>query len=137
MHNRLLTFALPALLLGLAAHVPAMAAPTHSLSATFSACTDRARGLAAQKTCIAQETARQDARLNAAYAALGRKLTPAARSRLQVAQRAWLQTRARDGEFVTSLLGAPPSVNLEGAVMDAQALASRADLLEHYLDQLR
>lgn len=115
----------------------ALATPAVGLSRTFDTCTDRARGLAQQKTCIAAEKGRQDKRLNEVYGQLGRKLDASGRAKLQLAQRAWLQWHARDGEFVTALLGAGPSVNPEGAVMEAQRLAARADVLKQYLDQLR
>jgi len=115
----------------------AMATPAEGLSRTFDTCTDRARGQAQQNACIAAEKGRQDKRLNDVYGQLGRKLGASGRAKLQLAQRAWLQWHARDGEFVTALLGAGPSVNPEGAVLEAQRLAARATMLEHYLDQLR
>lgn len=136
---RLIATALPVLLFAatVAASGTASATPAAGLSATFDTCTDRASGLKQQQTCIAQEKARQDQRLNAVYAQLGRKLTPAARAKLQVAERAWLQAHARDGEFVTALLGAPVTVNPEGGVMEAQRLAARATVLEQWLEQVR
>ncbi|NIJ70631.1 lysozyme inhibitor LprI family protein [Xanthomonas sp. 60] len=131
--------ALSALLLAaaLTATSTASATPAAGLSATFDTCTDRARGMKDQQACIAQEKARQDKRLNDVYAQLGRRLTPASRAKLQVAERAWLQSHARDGEFVTALLGAPATVNPEGGVMEAQRLAARATVLEQYLEQVR
>lgn len=129
----------PALLLAatLSASGTASATPAAGLSATFDSCTDRARGLKDQQACITQEKARQDKRLNDVYAQLGRRLTAASRAKLQVAERAWLQSHARDGEFVTALLGAPATVNPEGGVMEAQRLAARATVLEQYLEQVR
>lgn len=138
MRARLPCFSLAStLLLGLALTGTAAATPAAGLSAAFDTCTDRARGLSQQRACVTQEKTRQDKRLNDVQVQLLRRLAPAARSRLQVAQRGWLQWHAREGEFATSLLGAPPTVHLEGGVMEAQRLAARAETLEHYLDQLR
>ncbi len=76
-------------------------------SATYTRCLrtgDAARGVTpAMAGCINAELARQDKRLNAAYAGAMARLTPKARTDLRAVQRAWI--KSRDAECDANLTG--------------------------------
>lgn len=76
-------------------------------SATYSQCLktgDAARGVTpAMAGCINAELARQDKRLNTAYAGAMARLPAPAKERLRTAQRAWI--KSRDAECSANLTG--------------------------------
>lgn len=113
----------------------AAAAPAGSgLSATFTSCRDSAQGAVAQAACLSAERARQDQRLNQVYKHLQTRLTGTSRTRLVAAQRAWLQSRTRDGELEAALYDDSQPGNLQGELNDVVRLARRADQLQTYLE---
>lgn len=70
------------------------------LSKRFSACMDKSGGVTVTMIdCIAEETERQDARLNKAYKALMASLSAPRKKQLQEAQRAWLKFRDGNCDF--------------------------------------
>lgn len=76
-------------------------------SATYTRCLrtgDAARGVTpAMAGCINAELARQDKRLNTAYAGAMARLSPKAKTNLRTVQRAWIKTR--DAECSANLTG--------------------------------
>lgn len=76
-------------------------------SATYTRCLrtgDAARGVTpAMAACINAELARQDKRLNTAYARAMARLSPKAKTQLRTVQRAWIKTR--DAECSANLTG--------------------------------
>jgi uncharacterized protein YecT (DUF1311 family) len=71
--------------------VTALCGPSPSRAEAFDTCIARSDGVsAAMLDCGAQEIARWDLRLNAAYRILMEALPPPARARLQIEERAWL-----------------------------------------------
>ncbi len=89
-----------------------------------------------QAACLTSESARQDQRLNQAYRQLQAKLTGAKKTKLVNAQRAWLQSRSRDGELDTALYDDSQPGNLQGELNDVMRLSARADQLQKYLQLL-
>ncbi len=115
----------------------ATAAPAASgLSAAFTACKDNAQGAIEQAACLTSESARQDQRLNQAYKQLQARLNGAKKTKLVNAQRAWLQSRSRDGELDTALYDDSQPGNLQGEMNDVMRLSARADQLQKYLQLL-
>lgn len=92
---------LPALSLALALSLPGMLhAQDSPLSKRFSSCMDKSGGVTATMIdCMAEETERQDARLNKAYKALMASLNAPRKKQLQEAQRAWLKFRDGNCDF--------------------------------------
>jgi uncharacterized protein YecT (DUF1311 family) len=109
----------------------ASAAPASS--AAFEACTERAQGAIEQAACLADESERQDRRLNQLYQQLQARLDATAKARLLAAQRAWLQSRQRDGELEAALYDDSQPENLQQELNDTERLRARADQLETYL----
>jgi uncharacterized protein YecT (DUF1311 family) len=65
-----------------------------NLSQTFKTCMDRTTGATFEmRNCIAQETERQDKRLNTAFQALIKSWTPKRQAQLRDAQRKWIAYR--------------------------------------------
>ena len=95
-----------------------------ALSATYQACSGRAQGIIEEAACLSSESDRQDRRLNQAYQQLQERLD---------AQRAWLQSRQRDGELETALYDDSQPGNLQQKLNDTERLRARADQLETYL----
>lgn len=124
--------AVAALAIGTATAAPAAT----GLSPTFTACRDKAQGAIEQAACLSSETTRQDQRLNQAYRQLQAKLSGAKKTRLVNAQRAWLQSRSRDGELETALYDDSQPGNLQSGLNDAMRLSARADQLQAYLQLL-
>ncbi len=124
--------AVAALAIGTATAAPAAT----GLSPTFTACRDKAQGAIEQAACLSSETTRQDQRLNQAYKQLQAKLSGAKKTRLVNAQRAWLQSRSRDGELETALYDDSQPGNLQSGLNDAMRLSARADQLQAYLQLL-
>lgn len=110
---------------------PASAAP--ALSAAYQACADQAQGAIEQAACLADESERQDRRLNQVYQQLQTQLGAPAKARLLAAQRAWLQARQRDGELEAALYDDSQPGNLQQGLNDTERLRARADQLERYL----
>ena len=121
--------AVAALAIGTATAAPAAT----GLSPTFTACRDKAQGAIEQAACLSSETTRQDQRLNQAYKQLQAKLSGAKKTKLVNAQRAWLQSRSRDGELDTALYDDSQPGNLQQKLNDTERLRARADQLETYL----
>lgn len=96
-----------ALLLGLALPTGAIAVPTRGdpTAIVLQRCLAAPTGVstAGQTDCEAAAERGYDARMNAAYAALIRRLPPAAASRLRTAQRAWLAFRSAENEARSAL----------------------------------
>lgn len=109
----------------------ASAAPASS--AAFEACAERAQGAIEQAACLADESERQDRRLNQLYQQLQGRLDATAKARLLAAQRAWLQSRQRDGELEAGLYDDSQPENLQQKLNDTERLRARADQLETYL----
>ncbi len=124
--------AVAALAIGTATAAPAAT----GLSPTFTACRDKAQGAIEQAACLSSETTRQDQRLNQAYRQLQAKLSGANKTKLVNAQRAWLQSRSRDGELETALYDDSQPGNLQSGLNDAMRLSARADQLQAYLQLL-
>jgi len=124
--------AVAALAVGTATAAPAAT----GLSPTFTACRDKAQGAIEQAACLSSETTRQDQRLNQAYKQLQAKLSGAKKTKLVNAQRAWLQSRSRDGELETVLYDDSQPGNLQSGLNDAMRLSARADQLQAYLQLL-
>lgn len=124
--------AVAALAIGTATAAPAAT----GLSPTFTACRDKAQGAIEQAACLSSETTRQDQRLNQAYRQLQAKLSGANKTKLLNAQRAWLQSRSRDGELETALYDDSQPGNLQSGLNDAMRLSARADQLQAYLQLL-
>jgi uncharacterized protein YecT (DUF1311 family) len=124
--------AVAALAVGTATAAPAAT----GLSPTFTACRDKAQGAIEQAACLSSETTRQDQRLNQAYKQLQAKLSGAKKTKLVNAQRAWLQSRSRDGELETALYDDSQPGNLQSGLNDAMRLSARADQLQAYLQLL-
>jgi len=124
--------AVAALAIGTATAAPAAT----GLSPTFTACRDKAQGAIEQAACLSSETTRQDQRLNQAYKQLQAKLSGAKKTKLVNAQRAWLQSRSRDGELETALYDDSQPGNLQSGLNDAMRLSARADQLQAYLQLL-
>ncbi|HCR32061.1 MAG TPA: DUF1311 domain-containing protein [Stenotrophomonas sp.] len=124
--------AVAALAIGTASAAPAAT----GLSPTFTACRDKAQGAIEQAACLSSETTRQDQRLNQAYRQLQAKLSGANKTKLVNAQRAWLQSRSRDGELETALYDDSQPGNLQSGLNDAMRLSARADQLQAYLQLL-
>lgn len=124
--------AVAALAIGTATAAPAAT----GLSPTFTACKDKAQGAIEQAACLSSETTRQDQRLNQAYRQLQAKLSGANKTKLVNAQRAWLQSRSRDGELETALYDDSQPGNLQSGLNDAMRLSARADQLQAYLQLL-
>lgn len=104
-----------------------------ALSAAFQACSGRAQGSIEEAACLSSESDRQDRRLNQAYQQLQGHLDASAKARLLAAQRAWLQSRQRDGELETVLYDDSQPGNLQQKLNDTERLRARADQLETYL----
>lgn len=121
-----------ALAIGTAAAAPAAS----GLSPAFITCRDQAQGAVEQAACLSLESARQDQRLNQAYRQLQAKLSGAKKTKLVDAQRAWLQSRSRDGELDTALYDDSQPGNLQGELNDVMRLSARADQLQKYLQLL-
>ena len=69
-------------------------------SKQFAACMDKSGGVTAGMIeCIVTENRLQDARLNKAYKALSADLTPARKTQLLDAQRAWIKFRDANCNF--------------------------------------
>lgn len=82
---------------------PTKAAPKDSspLTPAFSACLDKAGGNTfGMKECIAAETKKQELRLNKAYQAALKAVTPPRQKQLREAQRAWVKFRDADCDFL-------------------------------------
>ncbi len=124
--------AVAALAIGTATAAPAAT----GLSPTFTACRDKAQGAIEQAACLSSETTRQDQRLNQAYKQLQAKLSGAKKTKLVNAQRAWLQSRSRDGELDTALYDDSQPGNLQSGLNDVMRLSARADQLQAYLQLL-
>lgn len=121
-----LTFA--ALAIGTATAAPAAT----GLSPTFTTCHDQAQGAIEQAACLSSESRHQDQRLNQAYRQLQAKLSGAKKTTLVHAQRAWLQSRSRDGELDAALYDDSQLGNLQGELNDVMRLSARADQLQKY-----
>jgi len=136
-HKRMSRTLAAALVVAALAVGTATAAPAATgLSPTFTACRDKAQGAIEQAACLSSETNRQDQRLNQAYKQLQAKLSGAKKTRLVNAQRAWLQSRSRDGELDTALYDDSQPGNLQGELNDVMRLSARADQLQKYLQLL-
>jgi uncharacterized protein YecT (DUF1311 family) len=104
------------------------------ISETFYACIDKARTNTIEvAACVSQERARQDHRLNLAYAALLQKLNPEQRTNLVAAERAWLRLRDSTLEFEDSLYSDDAVDNLQVAENEVFVICKRADELQEYL----
>jgi len=112
------------------------AAPARGLSPTFEQCRQNAQGAVAQAACLSAETQRQDQRLNQVYRQLQQRLSGTAKARLLTAQRAWLQSRARDNELEAALYDNSQPGNLQGGLDDVMRLSARADQLQKYLQMI-
>ncbi|CAM4265679.1 hypothetical protein CR156_21135 [Stenotrophomonas lactitubi] len=104
-----------------------------ALSAAYQACSGRAQGTIEEAACLSSESDRQDRRLNQAYQQLQGRLDATAKTHLLAAQRAWLQSRQRDGELETVLYDDSQPGNLQQKLNDTERLRARADQLETYL----
>ncbi|WP_340570950.1 lysozyme inhibitor LprI family protein [Stenotrophomonas sp. G106K1] len=104
-----------------------------ALSAAYQACSGHAQGTIEEAACLSSESDRQDRRLNQAYQQLRERLDVTAKAHLQAAQRAWLQSRQRDGELETALYDDSQPGNLQQKLNDTERLRARADQLETYL----
>ncbi|HDS1553113.1 TPA: DUF1311 domain-containing protein [Stenotrophomonas maltophilia] len=136
-HKRLSRTLATALAVAVLAIGTATAAPAATgLSPAFITCRDKAQGAIEQAACLTSESARQDQRLNQAYRQLQAKLTGAKKTKLVNAQRAWLQSRSRDGELDTALYDDSQPGNLQGELNDVMRLSARADQLQKYLQLL-
>jgi uncharacterized protein YecT (DUF1311 family) len=103
------------------------------LSPTYLACQKRAQGAIEQAACLSAEEAVQDKRLNRIYKQLLGKLDADGKSKLVEAQRAWLQSRAKDDALDATLYGDTQAENLGSTEAALFRLCARADQLEHYL----
>ncbi|MCC4608795.1 lysozyme inhibitor LprI family protein [Xanthomonas campestris] len=103
------------------------------LSATYVACQKQARGAVEHAACVSQEETVQDRRLNKAYKELLNSLKSDSRTKLVDAQRAWLQSRTKDGNLETVIYGDSQAENIESAEAAMLRLTARADQLEKYL----
>ena len=135
--NRLLTLAM--LSIGFSAWASATD-QTHSgpaspkgLSAAYLACQQQARGAVEQAACISQEQSLQDKRLNRVYKQLMAALNADGKAKLVDAQRAWLQSRTKDGNLEAAIYGNTQAENLDGGEAALFRLCVRADQLEKYL----
>lgn len=85
----------------------AVAVPAHGdpTAIALQRCLAASSGMstAGQTECEAAAARSYDARMNAAYTSLMRRLSPAAASRLRMAQRAWLAFRSADGDARSAL----------------------------------
>lgn len=106
------------------------------ISTRYLACQDDARGAVERAACISLEEDQQDARLNRAYSDLLAKTDREQRGKLVNAQRAWLQSRAKDEIFETAIAGNTQLENVQSSEIALFRLCSRADQIERYLATL-
>ena len=100
------------------------------LSAEYSACLDKARGVTFDMIeCIAAETGRQDARLNNNYQRLMSKLTSDRKKALLEAERAWIAFRDANCQFYGDPQGGT-SARLSANECVLNATAQRASELK-------
>ena len=112
------------------------AQPGKGISASFTTCQERAQGAIAQAACISQETELEDQRLNRVDKELQGKRDAAGKAKLVGAQRAWLESRKRDGELETVIFDSTQPGNLQGSEIEMRRLGARADQLQGYIDLL-
>lgn len=126
------------LLTGLVAGATATAAvpAAKGVSATYTACEQRAQGAIEQAACLSQENTRQDQRLNQLYRQLQTRLDAPRNAKLVAAQRAWLASRDLDGRLEAVLYDDSQPGNLQSGETDMRRVSARADQLQHYLDLL-
>jgi len=109
-------------------------APT-GITEAFYQCIDKAdTDTAASAACLTAEHDRQDKRLNANYKALLAKLSPKAKQKLVLAERAWLKFKEANGTFENSIYGDEIISNLELTQNEVFYICARADTLKKYLD---
>lgn len=104
------------------------------ITAAFYACVDEASsGTNAAATCLTDEHARQDKRLNTTYKALLGKLDPNAKSELIHAERAWLKFQEANGALESSVYGSEAVGNLQVTENAIFRICERANALDDYL----
>ncbi|MCC4605870.1 lysozyme inhibitor LprI family protein [Xanthomonas campestris] len=103
------------------------------LSTTYVTCQKQARGAVEHAACVSQEETVQDRRLNRTYKELLESLNADSRTKLVDAQRAWLQSRTKDGNLEAAIYGDSQAENIESAEAAMLRLTARADQLEKYL----
>ncbi|GAA5236017.1 DUF1311 domain-containing protein [Verticiella sediminum] len=117
--------------------IPLFGAPSAWAAATdanespaYVACMDKAGGVTqGMMNCIQTEAERQDARLNAAYKALGERIGQARKDTLRDAQRAWLRYRDANCAFYDDPDGGTLA-RVAANVCVMRMSAQRADELE-------
>ncbi|MGK9145611.1 DUF1311 domain-containing protein [Xanthomonas euvesicatoria] len=105
---------------------------SNGFSATYVTCQKQARGAVERAACVSQEETLQDRRLNKAYKLLLSSLKADVRTKLVEAQRAWLQSRTKDGNLEAAIYGDSQAENIESAEAAMLRLTARADQLEKY-----
>lgn len=105
-----------------------MAASPSGYSPSYDNCMDAASTTIAMVGCMAEETQRQDKRLNANYQAGLKTLDPQQRTALRDVQRLWIQFRDADCALENGLTGGTiDRVNAQSCLLEATK--ARADSL--------
>ncbi len=120
------------LLIGILVAVPSASyasEPREHYSPEFSSCISDAKGIAhAIQECQTKESARLEARLNNAYLAAKKKLSPDRGKELQEVQRQWLRFRTLNCRFYVD--SGASSYKIESEACSLALTASRAKELE-------
>ena len=87
----------------------------------------------ASDACMSSEMKVQDARLNKTYKALLGALKPDAKAALIDAERAWVQSTAKDEAFESKLYGDSQAENAQQLENKLARLCARANALDSYL----
>jgi uncharacterized protein YecT (DUF1311 family) len=106
------------------------------ISESFYTCIDKASSSTIDEaSCLASEKSSQDARLNKNYKKLLGALRGDAKTALVASEKAWLDSRSKDGALESLLYGAGPQIdNLQLEQNDIFKLCTRANVLENYQD---
>lgn len=103
-------------------------------SQTYISCLKAADGrLLDSDACMTSELKYQDARLNKTYKALLGLLKPDSKKALVEAERAWLQSQSKDGDFESTLFGDTQVENAQQLENRLYRLCARANALDKYL----
>jgi uncharacterized protein YecT (DUF1311 family) len=104
------------------------------ITTTFYSCIDKAGSdTIAIGACLSAEKATQDGRLNTTYKALLGKLKGKAKEQLVSAERAWLDSHNKNGDFEVSLYGDGSAADMQVTQNEIFRLCERANTLEKYL----
>ena len=97
----------------------------------FEACIKQSGGVSTRMLeCGAQEIARWDARLNAAYRTVLAHATPAGRTSLRAAQRAWLEHHRAETRRLAGAADGGSMAFLDSQVFELSDLQQRTEVLE-------